>query len=403
MRKSRRKPELAAATTTTSSRHYGLDWLRIAAFALLIVYHIAMAFSPWRWVVTTGHAYPALIAPMALVTPWRLGLLFAVSGYASATLVARGAGPAAFAGERSRRLLIPLTFGMLAIVPAEMWVRVLEAGYPHGYPRFWLVDGWRYGSYYGVAFPSWEHLWFLVYLWCYSMLLAGFVAWDGAARWMDRVAAWLAVDARLLWAPIAVMTTVRLGALFVVPEGQGLFHDVAGHSQYLPLFALGFLIARRPALWRGLHRHAALAALIAVVSGAIVVGVELRYPGDTVPPHLAMAANRAARSVMGWSMVVTLFCLADRFANRDHRWRAPLGRAVFPAYIVHHPVIVLVTWFTLPLSLNPWVEAAMLLVATVLACIAAYILARAIPSLGILLGVTPPPPAHTGGSGRAIC
>ncbi len=403
MRKSRRKPELAATTTTTSSRHYGLDWLRIAAFALLIVYHIAMAFSPWRWVVTTGHAYPALIAPMALVTPWRLGLLFAVSGYASATLVARGAGPAAFAGERSRRLLIPLTFGMLAIVPAEMWVRVLEAGYPHGYPRFWLVDGWRYGSYYGVAFPSWEHLWFLVYLWCYSMLLAGFVAWDGAARWMDRVAAWLAVDARLLWAPIAVMTTVRLGALFVVPEGQGLFHDVAGHSQYLPLFALGFLIARRPALWRGLHRHAALAALIAVVSGAIVVGVELRYPGDTVPPHLAMAANRAARSVMGWSMVVTLFCLADRFANRDHRWRAPLGRAVFPAYIVHHPVIVLVTWFTLPLALNPWVEAAMLLVATVLACIAAYILARAIPSLGILLGVTPPRSARTGGSGRAIC
>lgn len=393
---------MAAAITTTSSRHYGLDWLRIAAFAILIVYHIAMSFSPWRWVVTTGHAYPELIAPMALVTPWRLGLLFAVSGYASATLVARSTAPASFASDRSRRLLIPLVFGMLAIVPAEMWVRVLEAGYPHGYLRFWLVDGWRYGSYYGVAFPSWEHLWFLVYLWCYSMLLAAFVAWHGAAQWMDRGAAWLAVDARLLWAPIALMTTVRLGALFVVPEGQGLFHDVAGHSQYLPLFALGFLIARRPALWQALHHHAAPAALIAVISGAIVVGVELSYPGDTVPPHFAMAANRAARSVMGWSMVVTLFCLADRFANRDHRWRASLGRAVFPAYIVHHPVIVLVTWFTLPLALNPWAEAALLLVATLLACIAAYLLARAIQPLGILLGVTPPP-VRKGGSAPAIC
>lgn len=387
---------------TVSKRHYGLDWLRIGAFGLLILYHIAMAFSPWHWVVTTGHAYTALIAPMAAVTPWRLGLLFAVSGYASATLITRAATPAAFAVERSRRLLIPLTFGMLALVPLEMWVRVLEGGYPHGYWRFWLVDGWRVGTFYGVEFPSWEHLWFLVYLWTYSMLLAAFVATDGAERRMERLAAWLSRGVRLLWAPIALMTAIRLAALFVVPEGQGLFHDVAGHSQYLPLFALGFLIARQPALWASLHRHAAGAMLLALIAGAIVVSVELRYPGDVVPPHLDMAANRAARSVMAWAMVVALFHLADTYADRDHRWRATLGRAVFPAYIVHHPVIVLVTWFSLPLALNPWVEATILLAATLAACVAAYRLARALPALGTLLGV-PAPPTPKGGRDRAIC
>lgn len=392
---------MSEGVRTTSSRHHGLDWLRIGAFAVLILYHIAMAFSPWHWVVTTGHAYGALIAPMAAVTPWRLGLLFAVSGYASATLVARAASPHAFAAERSRRLLIPLTFAMLAIVPLEMWVRVLEGGYPHGYWRFWLRDGWRVGTFYGVEFPSWEHLWFLVYLWTYSMLLAAFVATGDAARRMDRIAAWLSRGSRLLWAPIALMTGVRLAALFVVPEGQGLLHDVAGHSQYLPLFALGFLIARRPVLWRSLHRHARGAMLLALVAGGIVVSVELQYPGDVVPPHLAMAANRAARSVMGWAMVATLFPLADRHLNRDHRWRGSLGRAVFPAYIVHHPVIVLVTWFTLPLALGPWTEAALLLAATLLACIAAYLLACAVPGLGTLLGV--PAPARKGGRRAAIC
>lgn len=392
---------MSEGVRTASSRHYGLDWLRIAAFGVLILYHIAMAFSPWHWVVTTGHAYPALIAPMAAVTPWRLGLLFAVSGYASATLVVRAAGPDAFVAERSRRLLIPLIFAMLAIVPLEMWVRVLEGGYPHGYWRFWLVDGWRVGTFYGVEFPSWEHLWFLVYLWTYSLLLAAFVATDDAARRMDRIAAWLSQGSRLLWAPIALMTGVRLAALFVVPEGQGLLHDVAGHSQYLPLFALGFLIARRPVLWRSLHRHARYAMLLAVVAGGIVVTVELQYPGDVVPPHLAMAANRAARSVMAWAMVVTLFHLADRHLNHDHRWRGALGRAVFPAYIVHHPVIVLVTWFTLPLALGPWTEAALLLAVTLAACIAAYLLARAVPGLGTLLGV--PAPVRKGGTRAAIC
>ncbi|MCH7861907.1 MAG: SUMF1/EgtB/PvdO family nonheme iron enzyme [Proteobacteria bacterium] len=49
-----------------------MDWLRIAAFALLILYHIAMAFSPWDWVIKTNYAFGWLIPPMALLTPWRL-------------------------------------------------------------------------------------------------------------------------------------------------------------------------------------------------------------------------------------------------------------------------------------------------------------------------------------------
>jgi len=52
-----------------TGRHYGLDWLRIAAFALLIVYHIAMVFSPWPWVIHTDYKFSALTAPMALLTP----------------------------------------------------------------------------------------------------------------------------------------------------------------------------------------------------------------------------------------------------------------------------------------------------------------------------------------------
>ena len=69
-----------------AERHYGLDWLRIAAFALLIVYHVAMVFAPWHWVIKAHHTYLALTLSMALLTPWRLPLLFAVSGYASRRL-----------------------------------------------------------------------------------------------------------------------------------------------------------------------------------------------------------------------------------------------------------------------------------------------------------------------------
>jgi hypothetical protein len=30
-------------------RHFGLDWLRIGAFAILILYHIGLYFAPGHW------------------------------------------------------------------------------------------------------------------------------------------------------------------------------------------------------------------------------------------------------------------------------------------------------------------------------------------------------------------
>ena len=67
-------------------RHYGMDWLRIGAFGLLILYHIGMVFVPWGFQVKTAHPLAWAEIPMLLTSPWRLTLLFVVSGYASRAL-----------------------------------------------------------------------------------------------------------------------------------------------------------------------------------------------------------------------------------------------------------------------------------------------------------------------------
>src|SRR5918997_3667595 len=93
-------------------RLYGLDWLRIGAFALLILYHIGMFFVPWDYHVKTAQPQEWLELPMLAVNPWRLSLLFVISGIASRMLLAKSRGAAGFAGTRSVRLLIPLLAGM---------------------------------------------------------------------------------------------------------------------------------------------------------------------------------------------------------------------------------------------------------------------------------------------------
>ena len=74
-------------------RRYDLDWVRIGAFMLLILYHVGMYYVTWDWHVKSPHASGTIEPLMMLTSPWRLSLLFLVSGVATAYLLARqGAG-----------------------------------------------------------------------------------------------------------------------------------------------------------------------------------------------------------------------------------------------------------------------------------------------------------------------
>lgn len=387
-------PLAPAPADMARRRHYGLDWLRILAFALLILFHIALVFSPGHWVIKSPVTFGWLAWPMALLTPWRLSLLFAVSGYASAHLFAREGSPRAFARSRARRLLMPLAFGMVVLVPVEMWALVSSAGYTHGLGHFLLQDYWRSGIFYGHRFPSWEHLWFVAYLASYSFVLAALLAVPGQwfDRWMHRAAAWLGIGRRLLFVPVAVLAGVKLSLLFVVPEEQGLFTDWAGHALYMPMFLFGFALGRCPALWEPMRRQWKEALAMAMVAGIVYALIETHWD---VPPHLMMAVDRAARVAMGWWMVLALFTIADRWWNIDHPWRRTLAEAVFPFYLIHHGVIILIAWRTLPLGWPSWVEFLVLLSGTGAACLLFYFVGREIAWLRPWIGLGPAPRAGT--------
>src|SRR3982750_12265 len=70
-------------TTATAERRTDLDWLRIGVFGLLILFHVGMFYVPWDWEVKSPRLVPWLQFPMEWTAPWRLLLLFVVSGCAT--------------------------------------------------------------------------------------------------------------------------------------------------------------------------------------------------------------------------------------------------------------------------------------------------------------------------------
>lgn len=371
-------------------RHYGLDWLRIGAFALLMLYHVAMVFVTGDWLVKLGQV-EWLSYPMLFLQPWRLGLLFIVAGFASRALLAKLDEPGAFAWERTKRLLLPLLVAMALIIPPQLWIRlVLHHGYGHDYLYFLAHDAFRFGSLDGVTMPGWEHLWFVAYLWAFTMALAAVLARLApavklkAALWFER----LGEGSRLLWVPLLYLVPVRAAVTFTLGESHGLFDDWLADLIYLPCFLFGFGLAGSRRLWPALARLWKPALALALVSYAILVWKELGWPADARPPHLAMALDRAAEGAMLWSMALVMLRLGDTLLNRDHPWRAKLSEAIFPCYIIHQTIIVVVAWWLLPAQLPVALAFGIVLTATAAGSWLFYRLGRQVAWLSPLVGLS---------------
>lgn len=372
-------------------RHYGMDWLRIAAFGLLILYHIGMFFVPWDWHVKTAEPVEWAAIPMLATNSWRIPLLFVVSGYASAALFARSGGVGGFLGNRSARLLVPLAAGMALFVAPQPWVELqFKHGYSPGFEYFYLRDYFGFEPIDGIMLPTWNHLWFVAYLWLYTMALGALLLlparWVAAARGAaDRALA----DWRILALPLALLA-LRLWLGWPVPEET---HDVVGdgyaHTLSFPLFAVGFLLRDAPGVWRGIRRWWIWAGVLGLLGYGAVALVEFTWPGDTRAPDWVYPLFALARLVQMWGAIVALLGIADRFWNSDHPIRPTLTEAVFPFYIVHQTIIVVLGWYLLRFALPAGAEFVILLAATVAGCWAFYLAGREIAPLRLLIGLRP--------------
>ncbi|MBA2302659.1 MAG: acyltransferase family protein [Acidobacteria bacterium] len=369
-------------------RHYGLDWLRIGAFVLLIFYHIGMFFVPWDWHVKTVDPLDWVAVPMLATNSWRIPLLFVVSGYATRALLMKARGQGAFARDRTARLLIPTIVAMALIIPPQPWVELMvKHGYAESFPHFFARDYFRFGKIGGIDVPTWQHLWFVVYLWVYTMVLALAAALMGKAdRLADRAD-------RLLRGPglyIVPLAWLGLGGFVLFPRvaiTHGLFDDPAAHWVYLPQFLSGFLLAGAPGVWATIRATWHWALVAAVLGYLVVAAIEIAYPGNTLIPDQWRPLFTAARIVQGWCAVIALIGIADRFWNRDHPWRATLTEAVFPFYIIHQTIIVVLGWWLLRFGLHPAIEFALIFLATIGGCWLFYDVGRRIGLLRPLIGL----------------
>jgi hypothetical protein len=248
---------------------------------------------------------------------------------------------------------------VVLIVPPQPWVEVQVKGVWSGsFTNFWLGPFFGFSDRLGLILPTWNHLWFVVYLWLYTLLLALLPAAARAA--LAGGAARLLAGARLLWLPMLAIAAIRISLADRFPESHDVVSDWCMHWIYGGAFFIGVAMGTAGPLWAGVARLWRLGLLLGV-AGWVVVALIASQPGD--PAGFWLGVSRTARAVQAWGMIIGLLGMGQRWLALDHPWRQPLAEAVFPAYLVHQTIIVLAAWWLLPLQL-PLASQAVLLIST---------------------------------------
>ncbi len=376
---------------TKPDRLIFLDWVRILAFGLLVLYHVGMYYVSWDFHIKSPHAGSAIEPLMRLTNPWRMDLLFLVSGAATSFMVLRDGASGLLLRSRAKRLLIPLLFGMLVVVPPQTWLEVMQKHqYTGSYGDFMALylaghKGFCDAAGKCLLLPTWNHLWFLPYLFLYTVLL-----WLGLRRWpamLERLGTLIAQALQgfglLAWPTLYLaLTLLLLRKSF--PQNYSVWGDWFSHSQYLAVFLLGAVLAQSPDLWRQMVQWRwpalalALAAWLTLVQ-APWLAREAQLPMRSIGPW--------AYSVQQWCTIVAALGFAQVHLNRDGPARRYLTEAVFPVYILHQTLILLLAHSFAPLALNPVLEGSLLVGLTFALSFAGFELVRRAKWLRPLFGL----------------
>ncbi|WP_066939674.1 acyltransferase family protein [Microtetraspora fusca] len=366
------------------TRRPELDVIRALVVVGLVFFHAALVFDTGDdYYVKNAETTEATTVVAGLAVVWAMPMLFLIAGL-GAWHSLRRRGPAGFAVERLLRLGVPLVFATIALLPVPQWLRLrADPAYQESYPRFlprffdvrldlsefpFVVQGEHFES---------GHLWFVVMLLAYALLLAPLVRWlprEPGRRIRERLAAAVRTRGAILALPALPISLITALA--------GMEKPFAGWSRwaYLLFFLYGFVLASDERFRVAMRRDArpalgsALVLLGIGMPGFLIAGDALGADPFTDMTALAITV-RALYGAAGWCCLVAILGLLDRrrtarspgteptapaLSSSPGRGpggphpapRAGLGRrlygylaaAVLPLYILHQPILVAVAY-----------------------------------------------------------
>lgn len=304
-------------------RRYDIDWLRVIAIGLLLVYHVAIAFQPWGSMVgfiTHTTPWETLWVPMAMLNVWRIPLLFFVSGM-GIYFSMQNRNIKQLLQERTIRILIPFIFGVFVIAPIYIYVLQIYYGREKAYS------------------PNPAHLWFLGNIFVYVMVLSPLLFY------LKNNKKAIQFIARIFSNPLGLLIVLAFFVLEVLLAKPAIFelYVMTWHGFFLGMiaFLLGFCFATTGTpFWDMLVKWKWLSVALAMSMYIYRVFQPLMKVSDI---QLVIESNL-------W--IYTVLAFGYQYLNTPSKILSYLSKAVYPVYIIHMIFLILGSVLIFPLNIS---------------------------------------------------
>ncbi len=340
-------------TKNKEERFFYIDFLRVIAILLMFIYHVNMIFvAEWGWHIKNTSQSNVLMEVNYWMAFFRMPLLFFVSGFISCVILEK-LSSRRFILERFNRLLIPTFIWTFVLVAPQIYFERRLQGEEYNYVEFYRTflefNWWPNGNFH------WLHLWFIPYLFVYNLLsIPIFHAIKGSKH---RDLSVLSREKLALLVCIFVAFSVVPYTFISVryPVTYDLIHDYARHAQFFPFVIAGLFAYKYKVIIEFLEDNRAIFLRLAFVSIVLINivrwnGLEPKYVFDDWLSHPISYVFLILLNVNSWLWVLAILGYGKRYLNKGCNVLSYSNKAVYPFYILHQTVIVVLGYYVVQTS-----------------------------------------------------
>lgn len=351
------------ASQTLTGRLSELDWLRVILVLAVFLHHVGMPFNGDDWIIMNENSSKALDDFMVYFEQFRLPTLFVIAGV-GANILLKKKRPIAFLIDKVKRLLIPLFVGILLINPPQSFFKnpsdfdSLIGAYPE----------------LALRFQS-EHLWFIEYLFVFSMLaLPLFHLLNSKIG--ARVILALEIMTQKWWGLLSlglILALIRTTLKIPFPSDSHGIENLSSSMFYFFFFAMGMMLSQKPALWRVLGERWKLHTVVLLVLSCVFYFYYFVDFSSFASPKTLWSIWWAVCSLLAWTASLCFLGLGQKFLKTTPLWLTKANTLIYPFYIFHQTIIVICAFYIVQWSAGISVKLIALLISsftiTALICI----------------------------------
>ncbi|MFT5984306.1 MAG: glucan biosynthesis protein C, partial [Ulvibacter sp.] len=347
----------------TTKRRYDLDWLRVIAILAVYFHHLGMPFNGDDFHIMNSESSKLLDDIMVYFEQFRLPLLFLISGTGTVLAFSKRTWKSFFK-ERTGRLIIPLFFGTLFIVPPQTYYQ-----YINDFNSYWQI-------YTEGRFET-NHLWFIENLYVISIIVIPLIIFLKSKKsksfinWFEKISSYK-IGLLLGGLPLIILTIVLKR---YYPTGDSSLTNLSETFFYAYFFISGILFASSKMFWANLKKFRQF-HLISFIISTLSFYSYYFIPNNIVEPYLILSVRwdiwYGLCSLLGWCFVLTILGYGQVYFNKPSLWLKRMNEAIYPFYILHQTVIVVFAYYIIQLDLNISAKFSILLVSSFLIIVFIY-------------------------------